>query len=300
MPLLILLSLSLALVLPVPAAAQPPGVVQEQAGEIGGIPVHAWTYPSDGLQVNGLLFLPRGTKPLPLVLFNHDGVSGISKEHMRASARLARSGYAVFAPSYRGEDGSQGTVEVAAGEVRDVLNVLPFLAQVPGIDARRVALLGVSHGALISVLAAAQLPRVSAVVEADGVMDIYGWWSYLKNTGTLARDDLTRRVYGDGPHDKPQAFAARDALARIPKLKAPVLMLHGGKDDVVPAGQAARFKLELEKAGVPVTLKIYPNCPHAFLVYLRYPGRGVEPVQRAETAQAWRDLLAFLKRHLQF
>lgn len=279
-------------------AAEPLGVIQERAGRMGGILVHAWTYPSDGLAVRGLLFLPPAEQALPLVLFNHDGVLGISEEHMRACARLARAGYAVFAPSYRGEDGSQGMVEVAAGEVRDVLNVLPLLARVSGVDAERVALLGVSHGALISVLAAAQLPQVDAVVEADGVMDIYGWWSYLNKTGRMAEDELNRRVYGGGPGDKPLAFSSRDALAQVPKLKAPVLILQGGQDDIVPSEQARKFKAELDKFKVPATLKIYPNCRHAFLVYAPFLKSGLGPRERAETELAWQDLLAFLKAHL--
>lgn len=273
-------------------------VTEEPAGQIGGIPVSVWTYPSDGLKVKGLLFLPRARDRLPLILFNHDGISGISEEHMRASARLARAGYAVFAPSYRGEDGSEGTVEVAAGEVRDVLNAVPPLARVPGIDARKVAIVGVSHGALISVLAAAQEPEVDAVVAADGVMEIYGWWQHLGQTGKLGRDPLTRRVYGHGPEDNPQAFSTRQALAQIPKLKAPILILKGGRDDIVPVEQAITFKAHLDRAQHRATLKIYPHCRHAFLVYGPYQTHGVTLAERLENEQAWHDLLDFLRKHL--
>ncbi|HYE34096.1 alpha/beta hydrolase family protein [Methylocaldum sp.] len=294
----LLLILCLALVPRNPAAAQVPGVTQEPARQIGGVPVSLWTYPSDGLKVRGLLFLPRTKDKLPLVLFNHDGVSGISKEHMRACARLARAGYVVFAPSYRGEDGSEGFIEVAAGEVRDVLNVLPLLARVPGIDGGRVALVGLSHGALISVLAAARQPEIDAVVAADGVMDIYGWWRYLQQTGTLGQDNLTQRVYGDGPDDKPLAFSTRHALAQIPKLKAPVLILHGDQDDIVPAEQALTFKAELDRAGVPAIVKVYPHCGHGFLVYVPYLQDGVAPAECTEAEQAWQAVLAFLKEHL--
>jgi dipeptidyl aminopeptidase/acylaminoacyl peptidase len=291
-------ALCLALTLHHPVMARILEVTEEPAGRIGGVPISVWTYPSDGLKVNGLLFLPRARDPLPLILFNHDGVSGISEEHMRASARLARAGYAVFAPSYRGEDGSEGTVEVAAGEVRDVLNVLPLLARVPGIDARKLAVVGVSHGALISVLAAAREPEVDAVVTADGVMDIYGWWQHLGQTGKLSRDPLTRRVYGHGPDDKPQAFSTRHALDRIPNLKAPVLILQSGRDDIVPVEQAITFKAHLDRARHPAALKIYPDCRHAFLVYAPYQKHGVTPVERIESEQAWQDLLGFLRKYL--
>lgn len=291
-PLLLILVLSL----PNTASAQPLDVIEVNAGRIGGVQVRAWTYPSDGLKVKGLLFLPHSPTPLPLVMFNHDGIEGISEAHKLACARLARAGYAVFAPSYRGEDGSEGQVEVAAGEVRDVLNVLPLLAQTPGIDRRHVALIGVSHGALISVLAAAQMSELDALVTSDGVMDIYSWWSYLKQIGGPgARSDaLTYRIYGNGPGDKPQAFASRNALAVAPLLKVSVLILQAGRDDIVPPEQALRFKTALDKARVPAILKLYPNSLHAFLVYGPSSDSETRLIEHAETEQAWQTLLHFL------
>lgn len=288
----------LALTLHHPVMARIPEVTEEPAGRIGGVPVSVWTYPSDGLKVKGLLFLPRARDPLPLILFNHDGISGISEEHMRASARLARAGYAVFAPSYRGEDGSEGIVEVAAGEVRDVLNALPPLTRVPGIDAQKVAMVGVSHGSLISVLAAAREPGVDAIVTADGVMDIYSWWRHLRQKEISGRDGLSRRIYGDGPEHKPLAFSSRHALNQIPNLKAPVFILQAGRDDIVPVEQAITFKTHLDRARHPAAWKIYPHCRHAFLIYTAYRENGVTPAERIESEQAWQDLLGFLRKYL--
>ncbi|MEW6278495.1 MAG: alpha/beta fold hydrolase [Candidatus Eremiobacterota bacterium] len=290
--------LFLALLLVSSAWALPQGVEQSAAGSLGGVRVYSWTYPSGELKVKGLLFMPPSEEPLPLVIFSHDGVSGNSKEHRLSCARLAKAGFAVFAPSFRGEDGSQGTIEIAKGEVDDVLNAIPLLSKVPGIDGRRVALAGASHGALVSVLAAARNPDVDCVVEAYGVMDIYRWWAYLKKAGKLGNDDLTRRTYGKGPQDRPQSFAIRHALSVVPRLKAPVLILQGGQDDIVPPEQAELFKAELDRHKKRVVLKIYPDCLHGFLVYAPYLKSGVTRAERAQTDQAWKDMLAFLREHL--
>ncbi len=284
--------------LALPALAAPKGVVEKKLAPIGGVPVYQWVYPSEGLKVKGFLFLPASKDPLPLVVFNHDGTSGVSKEHKLSSARLAKQGYAVFAPSYRGEDGSDGVVEVAGGEVKDVLNAVPLLAQVKGIDAERLAFVGASHGALISVLAAADNPRCDAVVEAYGVMDIYAWYDYLKKAGKLGHDPITLRAYGNGPQDKPENFKARYALSRVPRINCPVLILQGAKDDFVPPDQARKLKAEMEKFNKSVKMKIYPNCLHGFLVYVPYLKKGVEPEERTETELAWRDLTAFLRENL--
>lgn len=284
--------------LALPVLAAPRGVTEKKLQPIGGVPVYQWVYPSEGLKVKGLLFLPVSKSPLPLVVFNHDGTSGISREHKLSSARLAKQGYAVFSPSYRGEDGSEGVIEVAHGEVTDVLNVLPYLAQVKGIDAKRLAFVGASHGALISVLAAAENDEVDAVVEAYGVMDLYTWYAFLKGQGRIGNDAITLRAYGKGPQDKPENFKARHALSRIPRIKAPVLIMNGAKDDLVPPDQARRFKAEMDKQGKKAVLKIYPNCLHGFLIYVPYLTKGVEPEERTETELAWRDMLSFLKEHL--
>jgi len=273
-----------------------PGLVGERVlPPLQGVQVREWTYTSDGLKVKGLLFVPPGAKRLPLVVFSHDGISGISKYHRMSSARLAKAGpYVVFAPSYRGEDGSEGTIEVAKGEVRDVLNALPLLSALPEVDPQRIALAGASHGALISLLAAAQNPEIKAVVTAYGVTDIYRWWDYLKKANKVGNDEVTRRTYGGGPQDRPQSFAIRHALAVADKIQCPVLILQGEKDDIVPPEQGRFLK---DALGSRAQLELYPDALHGFLVYAPYLS-DVDPRERRQTEQAWKVMLSFLDRQL--
>ena len=272
-----------------------PGLVAERTlPPVQGVSVREWTYPSDGLKVKGLLFVPAEARKLPLVIFSHDGISGVSKYHRLASARLAKAGYVVFAPSYRGEDGSEGTVEVAKGEVRDVLNAIPLLCLLPEVDPQRIGLAGASHGALISLLAAARSDQVKAVVSAYGVTDIYRWWEYLKKANKVGNDEVTRRTYGQGPQDRPQSFAIRHALGVTDQIRCPVLILQGEKDDIVPADQARVLK---EALGERAQLQLYPDALHGFLVYAPYLS-DVDPREKSQTEQAWKVMLAFLEREL--
>lgn len=265
-----------------------------------GVQVHRWTYRSDQYRVEGLLFIPATPKGVrrPAVIFCHDGISGISREHRLSSLRLARAGYVVFSPSYRGEDGSEGVVEVAKGEVRDVLNAFPLLREVPQADPDRVALVGTSHGALISLLAAARQPQnVKALVLAYGVMDIYRWWDYLVSANKVGHDAVTRRTYGDGPGSRPESFAIRHGLTVIDKLQCPVLVLQGKQDDIVPYQQALFFREAMQKAGKQVQVELYPDALHGFLVYAPYL-KDVTPAERKQTEQSWQTMLAFLKTNL--
>lgn len=264
-----------------------------------GVEVRRWTYRSHRYLVKGLLFVPatpEGNKR-PVVVFSHDGISGISKEHRLSCLRLAKAGYVVFAPSYRGEDGSQGLVEVAKGEVDDVLNAVSLLGEVTEADPERVALVGASHGALISFLAASRNPKIKAVVCAYGVMDIYKWWDYLKSAGKVGRDEVTRRTYGDGPQSRPESFAIRNALSVVDTIPCPVLVLQGKKDDIVPYQQALYLQEAMRKAGKSCQVELYPDCLHGFLVYAPFL-RDVTQAERKQTEESWRTMLAFLRQNL--
>ncbi len=268
-----------------------------KVGSSQGVAIRQWTYLSDGLRVKGELHLPPCDRKLPLIIFNHDGIDGISREHRLSSIRLARSGYVVFSPSYRGEDGSEGVVEIAKGEVRDVLAAVPLLKAHPRVNSQKIALVGASHGALISVLAASRNKEFKAVVAAYGVMDIYQWYGYLKSSGKLGKDPVTLRTYGQGPEKRPASFSCRNAIDVVPKISCPLLLLQGSRDEIVPEEQARLMESAMKKAGKRVRLEIYPDALHGFLVYAPYLD-DASPKEKAQTESAWATMLEFLKKAL--
>jgi dipeptidyl aminopeptidase/acylaminoacyl peptidase len=257
------------------------------------------SYPSDDLTVRGFLFLPAGSGRHPAVVFNHGGVSGVSGDMKRRSRNLAELGYVVLAPAYRGEGGSEGVVEVARGEVDDVLAGARVLAGHERVDPARMAVTGSSHGALISILAAAREPETfRCVVEACGVMDVVTWYAYLVENDFDVSDSLSVAVYGHGPEDKPEAFRIRQAIGVADRIKIPVLIQQGAMDRTVPPEQARMFAETLEGLGhEDVSLKEYPLLGHAFWFWndLRY--HTEEEVAQAELA--WDDFTEFLGRHLE-
>ncbi len=299
----LLVALNTLLLATSPCSAQ---LVREDATyySTGRVLIKEWTYLSGGLKVKGLLFVPKSslngvgavTKKLPAVVFCHDGISGVSQSHRRSSIRLAEMGYVVFSPSYRGEDRSEGTVEIAKGEVNDVLRAVDLLEKRPEVDPNKIALMGASHGSLISALAAARDSRIKAIVLAYGVMDIYRWWEHLESTHQVGRDEVTVRTYGDGPDDHPESFKIRNAVDRAAQIHCPVLILQGSKDTIVPPEQATLMKQALEKAGKACQVELYPDCLHGFLVYAPYLTHGVEAAEKRQAEVAWKVTQGFLKR----
>jgi len=264
-----------------------------------GVTVESCVYMSDRLRVKGLIFTPEGKGRLPCVIFCHDGITGTSHEHRLSCIRLAKAGYVVFSPSYRGEDGSEGSVEVAKGEVRDVLNAIPLVKSLDAVDGDKIAVAGASHGALIAVLAASRSAEIKAAVAAYGVMDIYRWWDYLCRARKRGNDAITKMTYGNGPEDRPESFAIRNAATHVKGISCPVLILQGEKDSIVPAEQARALEEALKAEHKKCELRIYSHCAHGFLVYVPWlKDPSIDEMERKETEEAWRHMLWFLDENL--
>ena len=258
------------------------------------------SYPSDSLTVRGFLYLPKKGGRRPAVIFNHGGVSGVSVDVKRRSRDLADEGYVVFAPTYRGEGGSQGRIEVAGGEVNDVLTAADLLSRNPRVAPDRMAIAGSSHGALISVLAAARAPdRFRCVVDACGVMDVVTWYQYLVDSkGVQAvSDSLSLAIYGNGPADRPDAFKIRQATRVAADIRIPMLMQYAKQDTIVPLGQAQLFLKAMTEAGNSAPqLLVYEQLGHAFWFWNDPKSHTRDQLQEAD--KSWDDFTDFLKHHL--
>ncbi|MDZ4804606.1 MAG: prolyl oligopeptidase family serine peptidase, partial [Candidatus Eisenbacteria bacterium] len=286
----------LCLVTGTPMAGETANWWVEKDGETAGVSWQEIVYRSDGLRVRGFLFDAGQPGRRPAIVFNHGGVSGVSADMMRRSADMARAGYLVLTPTYRGEGGSEGRIEVAAGEVNDVLAAVAILRGHPRAEAAQVALVGSSHGALISVLAAARDGRIRAVAAACGVMDVHSWYRYLVDNGFDVSDSLSVAVYGRGPEDRPEAFRSRSAILVADRLNMPVLLQQGMKDRIVPPDQVWRLSAALERAGQnPPRVRTYPLLGHAFWFWDRSHHSEAEV---AETETSWNDLMTFLGEHM--
>ena len=255
-------------------------------------------YMSDGLRIIGKLFVPEMAegKRLPGVVFNHGGVSGIPQPTLVRCGELAAMEYVVMAPSYRGEDGSEGEVEVAAGEVNDALNAMSLLRNLPYLDPDRIGMVGTSHGALITLLATTRATNIKAAVAAYGVTNAVSWYRYLVEHGLDVSDPLSVKVYGKGPEDRPDAFRARSPVLFAEKINAPLLLLYGEKDKTIPPSQGREMEAKLRELKKDFEFKIIPAVGHGFLFFLDPEKHSKEEMK--EGAGAWQLVVQFLDKHL--
>jgi dipeptidyl aminopeptidase/acylaminoacyl peptidase len=117
-------------------------------------------YPSDGLTITGVMYIPVGEGPFPVIVMNHgyfnrgDFYSGDGTD--RASEFLVMRGYITVSSDYRSwGDSDIGPSLFYSGLAIDVINLLDAIPSIPQADATRVGMWGHSMGggATMKVLA---------------------------------------------------------------------------------------------------------------------------------------------------
>ncbi|WP_326823859.1 alpha/beta hydrolase family protein [Streptosporangium sp. NBC_01756] len=233
-------------------------------------------YPSDGLDLDGLLILPAGRSrhdgPFPLVTLVHGGpydrfTDRFSFAGLLSGQWLATTGYAVFLPNPRGGEGHghafATTVAGAVGmdEWTDIVSGIDLLIAKGVADPDRLGIGGWSHGGFMAAWAVGQTNRFKAAVMGAGVSD----WGMLLATGEYGRLEAglggSCGWEGAGPHRHDQV----SPISYASKIRTPVLILHGEDDTNVPIGQATYFHRALRTYGVEHEFVVYPREGHSIL-----------------------------------
>jgi carboxymethylenebutenolidase len=86
------------------------------------------------------------------------------------------------------------------------------------------------------------------------------------------------------------AKGIRPAIERVPEMKAPILGLQAGADQMITQADTDAFKAALDKAGIANEFKTYEGAPHSFF------DRTYEEHKEA-SADAWERVLEFMRKH---
>lgn len=167
---------------------------------------------ADGLDLSSWYLAPPGERPVIAYFHGNGGHIGHRAERL---LRFVRDGYGVLMLEYRGYGGNPGRPS-EAGFYADARAVLDFLAD-EDVASERIVLYGESLGSAVAVRMAAER-AVGAVILESPFTSIAAvaqhHYPYVP-VGLLMRDPF-------------------DAGSRIDRVRAPILMLQGGGDRVVP------------------------------------------------------------------
>jgi len=222
--------------------------------EVGSVIVEHVTYRSGPLLVHGQVCRPSGDGPYPLVVYGHGGWMGLGADWNGGSClQIAQNlGWVVIEPSYRGEDESEGEVEICLGEVDDLLAMKALGLEQPYVDADRVAMIGGSHGGCITLRALERgaAPALAVVIApATDWAALHATWSAALEAGvgtaeqqafwTMSRTAI-EGVTGGSPATAAEAYRVRSPLGFAEELddfEGPLLVTSGAIDDVTPPPQ---------------------------------------------------------------
>ncbi len=220
----------------------------------------------DGMKLNGYLTRPPGAKAatgLPLIMMPHGGPE--VRDHLTFDPLvqyLASLGYAVFQPNFRGSDGFGRTfAESGYGEwgrkmQDDVSDSLAVLVDQKVADPARVCIVGASYGGYAALAGATLTPELYKCVVS------------ISGTGNLAEFLKSRRkAYGGesdvyaywmrqigNPERDAERIAAVSPALHVNRIKAPILLVHGDADEIVPYQASMEMKKLLDKSGRPTQL----------------------------------------------
>ncbi|HDS30257.1 MAG TPA: hypothetical protein ENN67_04350 [Firmicutes bacterium] len=262
---------------------------------------HHVIYKSGDLAITAWLYLPpenydgapKGGHPLDLpapkggaIVAGHGGIWGVPSHYDNVLRRLAASGWTVAAPSYRGENGSDGKIEFALGEVDDTIACWKALTSLDKIDPSRTWLLGSSHGAMVNLhlLARDDFPKeIPGAVSVSGVYDLTTWFIWMEETRHfLLEDPFFKRLLESGA----EALEQRSVIYKADKIGKPIFLLHGQKDSMVPEEQTWNLANELETAGnFAYKLRIDTGAEHEYIWAPDRPG----------TDTTWSEILNFIE-----
>ncbi len=173
---------------------------------------------------------PTTEMTLPAVLALHGaggGVAGMDK----FAALLAEQGFAVYVLHYFDRTDTQYADKPTILRnfpiwMKTLWDAISFVENQPNVDRERIALLGFSLGAYLSLANSTIDGRVRAVVD----------------------------FFGGLPREM-KLFMRR---------LCPTLILHGEADPTVPVEEAYQLRDLLEQKNIPYEIKIYPGAGHGF------------------------------------
>ena len=221
--------------------------------------MHRVTYRSQGLKVKGLLAVPSGGSDGRGLLYLRGGIKHVGRVRPSRIGQIAREGFVVFAPFYRGNEGGEGEEDFGWQDRYDAYSGLVLLKQYPGMDGKKLHVFGFSRGGLMALWTAISFPDLASVAVWGGVTDLKLLY--------VEREDLRRmlkRVVGGSPWKDPAPYQKRTPLGHIRELASPLLIIHGKGDRNVSFEHACRLEREARSAGKPVTAWYFEEYGHQF------------------------------------
>lgn len=259
-------------------------------------------YKSLDLNMTGVLTRPNIREDdqikYPLVVLNHGSDRGVDPRYRAVALDLARRGYVVLAPTFRGRAGpegrSEGVVQIGRNEVIDLLQLAQLGRKLEYVDSRRMAVIGEGHGATATLLAIerSNIFRAAVIVSPlmfSGMAE-YGFAGINRLVELqgelfgreLSRTELVRELY------------AREMFRYAKRIRTPMLFIHTDTDPSY-VDQRRFLGVAAEATAKPRVREFRGMFP----TFLTAADDGTRPPQwHEERDRAWEEIFFFLDEQM--
>ena len=198
------------------------------------VPMELVEIPFEGVKLPGYFRRPEGIDKPPIAIFCPGGDS-TKEELYDLGEHIVARGMAFLAFDGPGQGLLSTQVKMRADYEVAIRAVVDFVVKREDIDARRLAVGGISYGGLFACRAAAFDERVKAAVSVSAWYSPAGLYAHMPPLGQIA----IKQYFGPNPPEVQDAMTMAGAAERI---RVPLLQVYGGRDKASPPSEA--YKVE--------------------------------------------------------
>ncbi len=253
-------------------------------------PEEVWIRADDGVEIQAWILRPpdlRKGKKYPGLLYIHGGPHAqYGNTFFHEFQYLAAEGWVLL---YGNPRGSMGREEEFARAIRgawggrdyaDVLHLADYLASLPEVDEKRIAIAGGSYGGYMVNWAIGHTDRFACAITDRSVVNLHSF------AGTTDFPFIPDGYWKGNAWDSPEHLWKQSPLRYAANIRTPLLIIHSEGDLRCPIGQAEELFAALKRL-------------HREVVFVRYPletshglSRTGPPDLRLDRLQRIRDWLA--------
>jgi dipeptidyl aminopeptidase/acylaminoacyl peptidase len=224
-------------------------------------PVHGWLYPP----TNPDYTAPADRRP-PLLVLSHGGPTAFANGAFALAQQFWTSrGYAILDVNYGGSAGfGRAYRERLRGrwgilDTQDCIDGAQAMVEQGRADPERLVIRGGSAGGYTTLQALTSSDAFAAGISLYGVSDLE---ALAKDTHKFESRYLDGLV---GPYPEArQTYLDRSPINHADRIGAPLLLLQGTEDRVVPPAQTEVMAAAARAKGLPVAMIMYPGEGHGF------------------------------------
>jgi dipeptidyl aminopeptidase/acylaminoacyl peptidase len=242
------------------------------------------TYMSGKLKISGIMNVPKGGGPYPVIITAHGFVEPryytTGRGLKREQDYLARHGYVVLHPDYRNNNGSdkdpENNLRLNLGYTEDVINAVYAVkdSNYKFMDKDNIGLLGHSLGGGVALNMMVTKPGLIkayvlfAPISMDYRDNYYRWIvrrgaDVMRKFGSPATRKKIEALYGS-PEANPSFWDDISPKKYIKNVEDPVIVHQGSADQDVPPEWADKLVAAFKSNGKEIKLYTYSGQPHEF------------------------------------